>query len=382
MKAVYLDHAATTPMATEVIDDMTRIMKTTYGNPSSVHQFGRQAEYELDLAREEIAQSIGAKEREIVFNGGGSEGDNTVLLDVAKKMQAKGKHIITTNVEHSAVIKPLKTLEEFDFEITFLPVDETGKISVKQVEEAIRPDTVLVSVMYGNNEIGTINPIGEIGELLKEKDILFHTDAVQAFGSEVINVNELLVDYLTISAHKINGPKGVGFTYIRTGAPTPVLIQGGDQEEKRRAGTENLAGIVGLKTAVSLIGPEVKVANRQKYRVFEEIILSSLDEKNIAYEINGDIDNKLPHILNLWLKDVPNNVLLSRLDLEGFAISIGSACSAGDVKPSRVIQAIRPNEENAAKESVRISVGYGITQEDIERFSNALTKIIQSILRK
>ena len=382
MKAVYLDHAATTPMAQEVIDDMTRIMSTVYGNPSSVHQFGRQAEYELDLARETIAKSIGAQPREIVFNGGGSEGDNTVLLDVAKKMNEKGKHIITTNVEHSAVIKPLKTLEQFGFDVTYLPVDKTGKISVEQIEKAIRPDTVLVSVMYGNNEIGTINPIKEIGMLLKDKDILFHTDAVQAFGSEVINVQELPVDYLTISAHKINGPKGVGFTYIKTGVPTPVLIQGGEQEEKRRAGTENLAGIVGLKTAVSLLSPEVKEANRRKYHKFQDTILTSLTKNNIDFDINGDRDNKLPHILNLWLKNVPNHILLSRLDLDGFAISIGSACSAGDVKPSRVIQAIRPNSESAPKESVRISFGYGVTQEDINHFSDSLVKIIQSILRK
>lgn len=382
MQAVYLDHAATTPMAKEVIDEVTRIMSSIYGNPSSVHQFGRQAEFELDMARDVVAASIGALPREIVFNGGGSEGDNTVLLDIARQMKYKGNHIITTNVEHSAVIKPLKTLEKMGYEVTYLPVDSTGHISVEQLESAIKPETILVSVMYGNNEIGTLNPIKEIGQLLSERDILFHTDAVQAFGTETINVDDLKVDYLTISAHKINGPKGVGFTYIRLGKPTPVLIQGGDQEEKRRAGTENLAGIVGLKTAVSLLTPEKKSENKEHYQKFQHIILSALDDEEIEYQINGDTDNKLPHILNIWFKNVPNNILLSRLDLAGFAISIGSACSAGDVKPSRIIQAIYSNESNAANESVRISFGYGLTKEQIIDFSQALVSTIQSILKK
>lgn len=382
MKAVYLDHAATTPMKAEVIEEMTRVMTSIYGNPSSVHQFGRKADYELELAREIIAEAIGASPREIVFNGGGSEGDNTVLLDVARQMKSKGNHIISTNVEHSAVMKPLRTLEKEGFDITYLPVDQTGKISIEQLEKALKPETILVSVMYGNNEIGTINPIQHIASLLKEKDILFHTDAVQAFGSEPINVSDLEVDYLTMSAHKINGPKGVGMTYIKSGVPTPVLIQGGDQEEKRRAGTENLAGIVGLKTAVSLLTPEQKKDNKKQYQEFQNIILTALDQAKIHYEINGDTIHKLPHILNVWIKDVPNNILLSRLDMDGFAVSIGSACSAGDVKPSRVIQAIRPNNEQAAKESIRISFGYDMTKQDIENFSKSLVKIIQSILRK
>ena len=381
MQAVYLDHAATTPMAPEVIEEMTRIMSSTFGNPSSVHQFGRQAEFELDMARDVVASSIGAQSREIVFNGGGSEGDNTVLLDVSKQMKHKGNHIITTNVEHSAVIKPLKTLMEQGFDVTFLPVDKTGKVTVEQIQEALTPETILVSIMYGNNEIGTLNPIKEIGQLLHEKNVLFHTDAVQAFGSEVIDVNDLFVDYLTISAHKINGPKGVGFTYIRSTKPTPVLIQGGDQEEKRRAGTENLAGIVGLKTAVSLLTPEKKETNKEKYFIFEKTILETLDEAGIEYVINGDLSNKLPHILNIWFKNVPNHVLLSRLDLAGFAISIGSACSAGDVKPSRVIEAIHSDSSAAAKESVRISFGQGVTEDNIMDFSQRLVATIQSMLK-
>lgn len=381
MQAVYLDHAATTPMAPEVIEEMTRIMSSTFGNPSSVHQFGRQAEFELDMARDVVASSIGAQSREIVFNGGGSEGDNTVLLDIARQMKHQGNHIITTNVEHSAVMNPLKKLMEQGFDVTFLPVDNTGKVTIEQIKEALTPDTILVSIMYGNNEIGTLNPIKEIGQLLHEENVLFHTDAVQAFGSEIIDVNELLVDYLTISAHKINGPKGVGFTYIRSGQPTPVLIQGGDQEEKRRAGTENLAGIVGLKTAVSLLTAEKKAENKEHYKQFERLILEALDEQQIEYQINGDTKNKLPHILNIWFKNVPNNILLSRLDLAGFAISIGSACSAGDVKPSRIIQAIYSKDSNAAKESVRISFGYGVTEEQIIEFAQTLVSTIQSMLK-
>ncbi|MGX4685893.1 cysteine desulfurase family protein [Vagococcus sp. JNUCC 83] len=382
MQPIYLDHAATTPMAKDVIEEMSRVMSTIYGNPSSVHQFGRQAEFELDSAREVVAKSIHAKPREIVFNGGGSEGDNTVLLGVARQLKEKGNHIITTNIEHSAVKKPLETLMSEGFDVTFLPVDSCGKITVEQLEQALRPETILVSVMYGNNEIGTLNPIKEIGQLLNEKDVLFHTDAVQAFGTELINVDDLLVDYLTVSAHKINGPKGVGFTYIKSNRPTPVLIQGGDQEEKRRAGTENLAGIVGMKTAISLLTPEQKKLNQEKYQLFQNIILKMLEDNDITYEANGDLKNKLPHILNIWFKDVPNNILLSRLDLSGFAISIGSACSAGDVKPSRVIQAIHPENYLAPNESVRISFGINITEENIQDFSTVLITTIQSILKK
>lgn len=382
MTSVYLDHAATTPMNEEVITEMVRIMTTVYGNPSSIHQLGRQAEFELNNAREKVAKSIGAQDDEIVFHGGGTEGDNTVLLDIARKKSKYGKHIISTNIEHSAILKTLSYLETIGFEVTYLPVDEKGQVSAKQVKDALRDETILVTVMYANNEIGSINPIQEIGAILKESPTLFHTDAVQAFGSEVIDVNQLGVDYLTASAHKINGPKGVGFTYIRKGSPVPILLLGGDQEEKKRAGTENLSGIVGLATAVSILDENKKKENKELYQKYEEIILKELDDAGIPYEINGNGENKLAHILNIWFKDVPNHVLLSRLDMRGFFVSTGSACSAGTVKPSPVIAKLSETKQQAASESVRISFGYGLKETDVRAFAKELVNNVQVLRQK
>lgn len=379
MGAVYLDHAATTPMRQEVIDEMLRIMTSVYGNPSSIHQFGRQAEFELVLARDTVAAAINAKPDEIIFNSGGTEGDNTVLIQTAMAQKAKGKHIITTNVEHSAVSQSMLYLEESGFDVTYLPVDNTGKITVEQVAEALRDDTILVSVMYGNNEIGTLNPIKEIGELLVDHQAFFHTDAVQAFGTQDINVKKLQVDYLSVSGHKINGPKGIGFIYIKQGAIVPVMLYGGDQEEKKRAGTENVAGIVGMAKAVSLITPTVRQDKNELYQLFKTIIIDQLTAANIEFELNGDLTNTLPHIINIWLKGISNNIVLSNLDLRGFAISTGSACTAGTVKPSQVITNLRPTQPEAAAESIRISFGYGNTVEEVIAFTQALIEISQKM---
>lgn len=380
MVEVYLDHAATTPMHPEVIEEMTRIMANVFGNPSSIHGFGRKASFELEMAREEISQSINCHSTEIIFNSGGTEGDNTAIIQTALTQKDKGKHIISTNAEHSAVTHSLDYLETLGFEITLLPVNETGGITVEQVAEALRDDTILVTTMFGNNEVGTINPICEIGELLEEHQALFHTDAVQAFGTEKIDVKELKVDYLSVSGHKINGPKGVGFLYIKKGRVVPIMIHGGDQEEKKRAGTENLAGIAGLKKAITLLSEEQKLANKEKYLGYREIILSKLKEENIDFEVNGSEDNHLAHILNIWFKGVKSNLLLSKLDLLGYAISTGSACSAGTVAPSPVILAMKPETKEAASESIRISFGYGLTSEDIEMFSEKLAETIKSLV--
>lgn len=380
MVEVYLDHAATTPMHPEVIEEMTRIMANVFGNPSSIHGFGRKASFELEMAREEISQSINCHSTEIIFNSGGTEGDNTAIIQTALTQKDKGKHIISTNAEHSAVTHSLDYLETLGFEITLLPVNETGGITVEQVAAALRDDTILVTTMFGNNEVGTINPIGEIGELLEGHQALFHTDAVQAFGTEKIDVKELKVDYLSVSGHKINGPKGVGFLYIKKGRVVPIMIHGGDQEEKKRAGTENLAGIAGLKKAITLLSEEQKLANKEKYLAYREIILSKLKEENIDFEVNGSEDNHLAHILNIWFKGVKSNLLLSKLDLLGYAISTGSACSAGTVAPSPVILAMKPETKEAASESIRISFGYGLTSEDIEMFSEKLAETIKSLV--
>ncbi|MFW3538063.1 cysteine desulfurase family protein [Vagococcus fluvialis] len=380
MVEVYLDHAATTPMHPEVIEEMTRIMANVFGNPSSIHGFGRKASFELEMAREEISQSINCHSTEIIFNSGGTEGDNTAIIQTALTQKDKGKHIISTNAEHSAVTHSLDYLETLGFEITLLPVNETGGITVEQVAAALRDDTILVTTMFGNNEVGTINPICEIGELLEDHQALFHTDAVQAFGTEKIDVKELKVDYLSVSGHKINGPKGVGFLYIKKGRVVPIMIHGGDQEEKKRAGTENLAGIAGLKKAITLLSEEQKLANKEKYLGYREIILSKLKEENIDFEVNGSEDNHLAHILNIWFKGVKSNLLLSKLDLLGYAISTGSACSAGTVAPSPVILAMKPETKEAASESIRISFGYGLNSEDIEEFSEKLAETIKTLV--
>ena len=380
MVEVYLDHAATTPMHPEVIEEMTRIMTNVFGNPSSIHGFGRKASFELEMAREEIAQSINCHSTEIIFNSGGTEGDNTAIIQTALTQQEKGKHIISTNGEHSAVIHSLDYLEALGFEITLLPINEAGGITKEQVVEALRDDTILVSIMYGNNEVGTINPICEIGELLENHQALFHTDAVQAFGTEKIDVKELKVDYLSVSGHKINGPKGVGFLYIKKGRVVPIMIHGGDQEEKKRAGTENLAGIAGLKKAITILSEDQKEANKAKYLLFREQILRALVENKVEFEVNGCEENHLSHILNIWFKGVKSNLLLSKLDLLGYAISTGSACSAGTVAPSPVILAMKKETPEAATESIRISFGYGLTSDDIEGFTDKLVKTIQSLV--
>lgn len=381
-QAVYLDYAATTPMNKAVIEEMNRIMLDYFGNPSSIHQFGRKSHFELEEARSIIANSINAKSDEIIFHSGGTEGDNTILLGVARALKEKGQHIITTNVEHSAVLKPLAILEKEGFEITYLPVDESGGITLEQVESVVREDTILVSVMYGNNEVGSINPIADIGEYLADKQALFHTDAVQAFGTEVIDVRKLNVDYLTVSAHKIYGPKGVGFSYLSSNVLAPILIVGGDQEEKKRGGTENLAGICGLAKAVDLLKPEEKEQAKADYKIYQDIILRKLEDAGIDHQVNGDLEYKLAHILNLWIKGIDNQILLSRLDMSGFAVSTGSACSSGTVRASRVLQAMYGEDSLAPAQSIRISFGQGLTCDTIQTFASNLVEQILAIGNK
>lgn len=382
MKAIYLDHAATTPLRDSVISEITRAMSWVHGNPSSVHRFGRQAMFEIEQARDTIANGIGAHSDEIVFTSGGTEGDNTVLRDIPRQLQHKGRHVISTNVEHNAVSEPLALLEAEGFDVTYLPVSETGSVTVKQVEEALREDTILVSIMYGNNEIGSLNPIQEIGNFLEKMDVLFHTDAVQAFGTEKISVDRLKVDYLTASSHKINGPKGTGLLFIKRGAPVPKLLYGGEQESKRRAGTENLPAIVGFAEAVRLIKDESPDVKRETYQRYRHIILNGLKEHNISYQVNGHPTDYLPHILNIRLKGVSSQLLLSRLDLKGFAVSIGSACTAGTVTPSHVLEAIYTPNHVAINESIRISFGYGLTEESIVAFTNTLITEIKALIAK
>ncbi|HHB0720067.1 TPA: cysteine desulfurase family protein [Enterococcus faecium] len=377
VKTIYLDHAATTPMHPQVIEAMTAIMQDTFGNPSSIHGFGRHAHEKLETARQIIADSLQAKPHEIIFNSGGTEGDNTAILETAFSRQKEGRHLITTAIEHPAVLNTMKYLETKGFDVTYLPVDEKGNLSIEEVKKALREDTILVSVMYGNNEIGNLMPIKEIGELLADHPAYFHTDAVQAYGNQTIHPEELGIDLLSISAHKINGPKGVGFLYKRDGVNIPALLLGGEQEEKRRAGTENLAGIWGMAKAVELLSPEEREARNNKYKGFQQLILDTLEANEIPYQVSGDLTNKLPHVLNLRLIGEANDLLLMKLDLNGVAISTGSACTAGNIEPSHVLEAMYGEDTPILKESIRISFGLGNTEDDIQYFLDQLVRAVK-----
>ncbi|MFV0560148.1 MAG: cysteine desulfurase family protein [Enterococcus sp.] len=379
MENIYLDNAATTPMHPKVIDEMMLIMQQTFGNPSSVHHFGRVAHEKLETARQIIADTLAVKPHEIIFTSGGTEGDNTAILGTALGRVSEGKHLITTAIEHPAVLNTMKYLETLGFEVTYLPVDEKGNLSVDTVKQALREDTTLVSVMYGNNEIGNLMPIKEIGELLADHQAYFHTDAVQAYGTELIHPHELGVDLLSTSAHKINGPKGVGFLYKNDAIKLGLFMRGGEQEEKRRAGTENLAGIWGMSQAALLLTDEEREARTQKYHEFQTVILHALDDASVDYHVNGDLTNKLPHVLNLHIKGKMNDMLLMKLDLKGIAISTGSACTAGNIEPSHVLEAMYGTDSERIRESIRISFGYGNTLEDVQKFAAILVESIQQL---
>lgn len=378
---MYLDHAATTPVYPAVIETMVDEMAHRFGNPSSIHTFGRHAHRKLEDSRQVIAASMQVKPHEIIFNSGGTEGANTAIIETALSRKGQGKHLITTAIEHPAVLETMKYLEGLGFDVTYLPVDKKGELALSDVEKALREDTILVSVMYGNNEIGNFLPIKEIGERLKAHPAVFHTDAVQVYGSERILPHELGIDLLSISAHKFNGPKGVGFLFKSDEISLPPLLHGGDQEEKRRAGTENVAGIVGMRKAVELLTEKEKKQRQDNYGDFQRIILTQLDNATIEYRINGNPENKLAHILNLWFPNVSSDLLLMHLDLQGVAISTGSACTAGTVQPSHVLEAMYGKNHSAIKESVRISFGLGNDPEQIHRFVTILIETIQRIKR-
>lgn len=379
MERIYLDHGATTPMHPLVIEKMTEIMTTVFGNPSSIHQQGRQAHGMLEDARSMIAKSLNAKDHELIFTSGGTESDNSAIMQTAHAREAEGKHIITSAVEHPAVLNTMKELVNQGFEVTYLPVTKEGELTLESVAEALREDTVLVSLMSINNETGVRFPIADIGQLLVDHPAYFHTDAVQAFGLDEIDVKALGVDFLSATAHKINGPKGIGFLYIRDGISLPALLHGGEQEEKRRPGTENLAGIQGFATAVEILTPVEKAKRLASYEHFGLMIKEALEKAEISFEINGGQAPKSPHILNLWLKDIPNDLLLMHLDLQGISLSIGSACTAGNVEPSHVLEAMYGKGHPSTKESLRISFGLGNTTGEIELVTEKLIEVIKRL---
>ena len=376
---IYLDNAATTPIRPEVAQVMFDAMQQDYGNPSSVHQYGRHANHELLTARGQIAKSINAQEKEIIFTSSGSEGDNLAILKSVEVQSGKGKHIITSAIEHPAVLKTMQYLEKIGYDVTYLPVDEKGQITLEQVKKSLKTDTIFVSLMYGNNEVGTIFPIVEIAHYLRERNILFHTDAVQAYGVEDIDVQQLGVDLLTVAAHKINGPKGIGFLYVRSGVPLQALIHGGEQERNLRAGTENLPAIMGFARAIEFLTPAEKKVKRQMFSEYRKLILDALQDADIEYHINGDPNSYLPHILSLAIPNIDSNLLLMRLDLLGYAVSIGSACTAGNIHKSHVLTAIYGEHHPYVESTVRLSFGYQTTKEEVVSFASDFVQIIQEL---
>lgn len=376
---IYFDHAATTPTHPDVVEVMIPYMVHHFGNPSSVHSFGRKSRQAVDEARAVIANSINAKENEIFFTSGGTEADNMALIGIANAYRDKGNHIITSSVEHHAVLHTCEYLEKSGFEITYLPVNEHGEIHLETLRNAIKDSTILVSIMYGNNEVGTIQPIQEIGALLSHSNILFHTDAVQALGIQAIDVNELQVDLLSASAHKINGPKGIGFLYIKNGTKITPQLHGGEQERKRRAGTENVAGIVGFKEAIIRSQHNLN-DNIQKYQAFKDKMVSVFTKENIHFSINGGNANALlPHVMNVFFPGTNVESMLVNLDLEGIAASSGSACTAGSIDPSHVLVAMYGRDSNKIASSLRFSFGYGNTLEQIEEAAYKITKIVKRL---
>lgn len=372
---IYLDHAATTPMAPEVIEVMTTALTNNYGNASSIHTLGKKNRVLVDYARQTMAQSIGAHAREIIITSGGTEGDNMALLKTAEHYADKGNHIITTVIEHPAVLNPLRYLETKGFEVTYLPVNDKGQVTLEQVKDAIRPETILISMMHANNEVGTVMPIQAVGEYLEslDQEIAFHTDAVQAYGTVSLDVNELRVDLLSVSAHKMNGPKGIGFLYVREGLNIPSLLLGGAQENEHRAGTENIPAILAFEKAIQL-NIEKREENYERLSNLKTSFIEGLNHLNIEYAINGDVEKSLPHILNIHFPSVRSDMLLIKMDLNGVAISAGSACSAGSIEPSHVLVAMYGEEAEEINHSVRFSFGLGNTEAEIEQVVELLAK--------
>ncbi|MBC1576296.1 cysteine desulfurase [Listeria seeligeri] len=377
---IYLDHAATSPIHPEVVQTMLGAITNTYGNPSSIHYAGREARKVLDMARENIARSIHAEEKEVIFTSGGTEGDNLALIGAAMANKEKGKHIITTEIEHHAVLKTCAYLETQGFEITYLPVDKHGVVFLESLAAQLRPDTIVVSIMYGNNEIGSIQPLADIGALLQDHQALFHTDAVQAYGLLNINVTELGVDLLTASSHKINGPRGVGFLYVKNGTRLTYQMHGGEQERKRRAGTENLAGICGFSAASTIISNE-RESKKEEYISFKKRMAEIWREAGLDFEVNGLEAATLPHVFSVRFPGISIEQLLMNLDMDGIAVSSGSACTAGTVDPSHVLVALFGEGHPGVQETVRISFGLGNHLEEIEIAATKISEVVRRLMK-
>ncbi len=377
MRQVYLDNAATTALSPQVLEAMMPYLTEVYGNPSSVHAFGQAAKAGMDKARDQVAKALNCDPAEVIFTGCGTESDNTVLLGVAEKYKDKGRHIITTNIEHHAILHTCEYLEKQGYAITYLPVDEYGLVTPEQVREAIRPDTILVSIMFANNEIGTIMPIPEIAAVCHEKGVLFHTDAVQAIGHIPVDVKAMGIDMLSLSAHKFHGPKGVGVLYCRKGLRLPSFIKGGAQEKGRRAGTENVAGIVGLGAAIELACSHME-ENAARMTALRDRLMQGIAANIPEVKLNGHPTKRLPNNVNYSIRYIEGESILLMLDMNGIAASSGSACTSGSLDPSHVLLALGLPHE-IAHGSVRLTLGDDTTEEDIDYTIDVLTKTTQRL---
>ena len=380
MKIRYFDHAATTPVSENVLKAMLPYFTYEYGNASSLYTIGRQSKKAIEEARKKVARAIGAKQHEIYFTSCGSESDNLAIKGVAYSHKEKGNHIITSKIEHPAVLNTCATLEKQGFEITYLEVDEKGFVSIEQLMNSIKPTTILISVMFANNEIGTIQPIEMIGNIAKQKGILFHTDSVQAVGNIEIDVNKLHIDLLSMSAHKFYGPKGIGSLYVRDGVEFERIQDGGHQERNKRAGTENVAEIVGLGEAIEEIYQNYETYN-QKLIGLRDYYISEVQKRIPNTKLNGDKQKRLPGNANLSFKGINAQELLLGLDERGICASAGSACSSGETSPSHVLTAIGLQPE-VAEGTLRVTFGKDNTKEEVEYLVNSLEEVISKIQNK
>lgn len=377
MPRIYLDHAATTPVDEAVTRAMVAVLENGYGNPSSVHAPGREARQRVSEAREKVAQLLGARPEEIVFTSGGTEADNLALVGVARACRERGDHIVTTQVEHHAVLETCRALEAEGFRTTYVPVDSHGMVDPQAVAEALTPRTVLVSVMLANNEVGTLQPVARIADLVRPRGVYLHTDAVQAVGQVPVAVEELGVDLLSLSAHKMYGPKGVGALYVRRGVPLSPLLHGGGQERGRRSGTENVPGIVGLGKAAQLAHSE-QPERQRGLTALRERLIRGLASRVPEAILNGHPTQRLPSNVSISFPGVTAEALVVDLDLKGVAISAGAACAAGTVEPSHVLRAMGLSESVAAG-TVRLSLGRANTPEEVDQVLDILTEAVERL---
>ena len=377
MKRIYMDHNSTTPVHPAVLDAILPYYKGTFGNASSVHIFGREARVAMEEVRERIAEFIGAQPREIIFTSGGTESDNFSIIGVASENSKKGKHIITSAIEHPAVLNTCKHLETHGFEVDYLGVDRYGMISLEELRKTIRDDTILITIMFANNEIGTIEPVREIGEIAKEKGVIFHTDAVQALGKVPINVDELGIDLMAASAHKIYGPKGVGILYMRRGIKVEPLVRGGHHERNRRGGTENVAGIVGFGKAIEIAAADMEEEGKREWGLTEKLKAGFQDRVEYVYA-NSHSTQRLPGTMNLSFEFLEGESILLNLDMKGVAVSTGSACTSGSLEASHVLLALGLPPATA-QGAIRFSLGRDNTEADVDYVLEELPPIIQRL---